>query len=494
MVTEEENLTASHLYSYYQPSQCGRRIYLQHLSVPEAEPSPYEQVLLELGERHEKAYLSTLEKVEDISSVSFANRISLTRSLIESRASIIYQPALRAESIWGSTRRTISGEPDFIVLKGDSYTIRDCKISRRINDKDHPEILRQLELYGWLFEETVGHSPAGLEVVSGTGEIVEVPYYGGGDALEVLHTVDHFQKIPEEPYNPVGWSNCRPCGYFERCWNMAESSNDLALVPEVDKGLVNELRSRGVKTIEELAGLDEGFLFELKRPWGKRVQKVGKKATTIIRQAKAIVEGRELVIGKLPLPATDNIVVFDVEGLPPHLDESDKVYLWGLKVFGTRVSSYMPALAEFGADGDRNGWLGFLENCSKIFSLYGDLPFIHWSAYEGSKVRTYIERYGDPEGVAARVQGNLIDLLKVTKDAIVLPDYSYGLKRVEKLAGYKRSLPEATGDWSMAKYIEATETQDPVQRQRVMNEILEYNREDLEATWAVLQWLKRKLI
>ncbi len=76
----------------------------------------------------------------------------------------------------------------------------------------------------------------------------------------------------------------------------------------------------------------------------------------------------------------------------------------------------------------------------------------------------------------------------------MLPDYSYSLKRVEKLAGYKRSLPEATGDWSMAKYIEATETQDPVERQRVMKEILEYNREDLEATSAVLQWLKRKLI
>ena len=44
----------------------------------------------------------------------------------------------------------------------------------------------------------------------------------------------------------------------------------------------------------------------------------------------------------------------------------------------------------------------------------------------------------------------------------------------------------------MAKYIEATETGDEDVREKVMNTILDYNREDLEATWAVLTWLKSK--
>ena len=42
----------------------------------------------------------------------------------------------------------------------------------------------------------------------------------------------------------------------------------------------------------------------------------------------------------------------------------------------------------------------------------------------------------------------------------------------------------------MAKYIEATETDDEVERAAIMDEILAYNREDLEATWAVMEWLK----
>lgn len=44
----------------------------------------------------------------------------------------------------------------------------------------------------------------------------------------------------------------------------------------------------------------------------------------------------------------------------------------------------------------------------------------------------------------------------------------------------------------MAKYIEATETEDEQQRAEVMAEILQYNREDLEATWHVLEWLLTK--
>ena len=42
----------------------------------------------------------------------------------------------------------------------------------------------------------------------------------------------------------------------------------------------------------------------------------------------------------------------------------------------------------------------------------------------------------------------------------------------------------------MARYIEATETDDEGLRASIMDEILDYNREDLEATWAVLRWLR----
>ena len=43
-----------------------------------------------------------------------------------------------------------------------------------------------------------------------------------------------------------------------------------------------------------------------------------------------------------------------------------------------------------------------------------------------------------------------------------------------------------------AKYTEATETEGEDERDAVMGEIFKYNEEDLEATWAVFQWLRSK--
>lgn len=53
-------------------------------------------------------------------------------------------------------------------------------------------------------------------------------------------------------------------------------------------------------------------------------------------------------------------------------------------------------------------------------------------------------------------------------------------------------MEEEACDWAIANCIEATETEDKKQRDELMDQILAYNGEDLEAIWAVLQWLKSK--
>jgi predicted RecB family nuclease len=121
---------------------------------------------------------------------------------------------------------------------------------------------------------------------------------------------------------------------------------------------------------------------------------------------------------------------------------------------------------------------------------YGSIPFVLWSHYERTKIKGYIERHGDTNGVAARIIENLLDLLPVTQKAVMLPLPSYGLKVVEEYVGFQRTQDEYGGAWSMAHYIEATETENEATRQKLMSDILKYNEEDLAATWAVLCWLK----
>jgi predicted RecB family nuclease len=134
-----------------------------------------------------------------------------------------------------------------------------------------------------------------------------------------------------------------------------------------------------------------------------------------------------------------------------------------------------------------------LANAKHIFEIYGDIPLVHWASYEKTNVSKYIQRYGDPDGIAARVIANLLDLLPIIQNSIILPVPSFSLKVIERHVGYKRKKADSDGRWAMATFIEATETSDEEKREQLMGEILAYNQEDLEATWAVFQWLISKV-
>src|ERR1039457_1201733 len=128
------------------------------------------------------------------------------------------------------------------------------------------------------------------------------------------------------------------------------------------------------------------------------------------------------------IPSFPSYVMFDLEGMPPYLDEIENIYLWGIQVFGEKTSEFMPAVAGFGQDGDRDGLLAFLSNAKSVFETCGDIPFVHWASYEKTKLNLYINRYGDADGIAERVKANLLDLLTVANNSIILPLPSFSLK------------------------------------------------------------------
>ncbi len=103
----------------------------------------------------------------------------------------------------------------------------------------------------------------------------------------------------------------------------------------------------------------------------------------------------------------------------------------------------------------------------------------------------YVNRFGGPNGTAERVLSNLLDLHRVTHDSVILPLPSYSLKVIEQYIGFKRTQEEYGGEWAMATYIEATKTRDENKRTEFINQILKYNEEDLNATWAAFEWLRR---
>ena len=167
-------LTASDLYSYMRPARCELRIHLLHRREEQAAPSVFEELLLRLGTRHEREYLDSLGGVLNLTGLSEGARLDATRQAVADGVPVIYQGALEAEAELLGVACTIYGEPDFFVRRGNGYVIRDAKLSRRINETEHPEIVQSLRLYGWLYEQTFGLPPAALEVFAGDLRLVEI--------------------------------------------------------------------------------------------------------------------------------------------------------------------------------------------------------------------------------------------------------------------------------------------------------------------------------
>jgi predicted RecB family nuclease len=487
-------MIASDFMTYYRPSRCEMRVFLRHRGEKEAEPSAFEEVLRRLGIQHEQEHLATLGAYVDLSGLTFDMRVRRTLEAITNRVAVIYQPAFQVNTIISGTYVEVVGMPDFLIFDGNGYVIRDSKLSRRIDDDNHPEILLQVGLYGWLFRKACGSRPKAIQVHSGTNEIINIPYDGGTTALTMLAKILALKQLKQEEYEPVGYSKCGGCGFNERCWAQAEAASDVALIPDVDQSLAKALHEIGVCTREELlAAFNVTSLNEFKRPVGTRQQKVGKRAERILLFADAMEKQQEKILAVPAIPSFPNYVMFDLEGMPPQFDdELDRIYLWGMQVFGDNPTEFMPSVAGFGTNGDKEGWLDFLGKAEQIFQQYGDIRFVHWASYEKTYLDRYIKRFGDVDGIAARVKANLLDLLTVARDSVVLPVPSFSLKVIEKYVGYKRTQTVYGGDFSMAMFIEAVETSDEAKRNELMGEILKYNSEDLAATWAVFQWLKSK--
>ncbi len=486
-------LTASDFHIYHQPEKCESRVYLKAVGTQGSDPSAYAEVLKRLGLQFEQQHLASFTNYLDLRGKSRIEREDETRAAVKRNERVIYQPALKAIHRIGSIEVEIVGDPDFLICVEGVYTIRDVKLARRINETDHPGILRQLELYGWLFQKTFGTPPSRIEIYTGKNESVRVDFDGGSQALAELEKILGIKNLSEPPYSPVGWSKCNPCTFKSVCWETAEKNRDVALVYGVDQSLARALRAQGVLNFDQLVSqFDVTSLAEFKRPRGEKMQRVGKSAENIIQMARSLISGKEIKLASPELPVAENYAMFDLEGLPPHMDDLQKIYLWGIQVYGVRSGGFLPAIAGFGEDGDRDGWIKFLENADTIFCQFGEIPFIHWHHYEATNIKMYIERFGDPSGVAERVLENMVDILPLVKKCVALPLPSYSLKAVEKYIGFKRTQDEFGGDWSIAKYIEATETNDHDLRQKTMDAILTYNKEDLAATWAVFDWFRKK--
>jgi len=485
----------SHFRDLFQPSYCERRVWLAankpDLAIADTD---FIQLLQEKGIAAEEAHVKTVGPIEipKYPEYEFPAGFEETRKMIESKVPIIYQGILISkDNQWMAI-------PDFLIYdkKTKRYILRDVKLAKNL--ERHPEIKLGMGLSRLLAEEVLGYEPI-LEVITGGGELLS-PYLApdGNIVKETMKLISKLKNLTDGPYETAGWSKCNPCPFFNYCWSEAWGSHHICTISGVEQGMSKELCGIGIKTWETL--LDKADdIADVTFQRGSQTQRIGPaRMEKILRQARCLSMNKHENIRPLMLPngyskGDRPIIIFDVENNMPMFEElllQIDVYLWGLLLVTDTLVKQELIIAPKGSKSDDKGWQLFLSAMSNIFDQYSDIPIVHFSSHEKTKVSSYINNYGDAHSIGQRIVDNLWDLYPAILNSVTLPVPSYSLKEIEKFVGFKRTQEEYGGSWSIVRYNRYLEASTKKEADKIMNEIKIYNGEDLMATYEVYKWME----
>lgn len=490
-------LSAADLYTYFKPSRCQRRVNLIHH--PPAEQaqaaSAFYSHAQEADYHVERYYYKRLESPLDLSQLPPKERKKATLEAILNQVPVIYKPLL--ESPWQrkGKRVTLEATPDFLILGADGYVIRHCRMAKKINRENHPDIFWIAQLHAWVYSRIFGQPPAGIEVGNSTGQLIQIPFPEKKPLTDMLGHLLELRQAQELPYHPVSWTKCQSCDFRDFCWEVAREAQDIALIPTLESALILALRHSGIITVPQLLAEHSpeslaGFMWKE----GNQPRPIGaEKARNMLYMAESLISRKPILTRQPELPDTSHWVMFDVEGVPARPGQPEKVYLWGLYLMGEHSRNLQMISTALNRQADRSHWFDFLNQAQELFDTYGDVPFVHWGSFEPYCIKLYSQRFGDRRGTARRIQENLFDFFHLLKQSVIVPLPSYSLKVIEKYVGFERPDQDTGGYWSVVNYLKSVSTKNPQRRQQILDQLLAYNCSDLQAMWHVMTWFQQLL-
>lgn len=293
---------------------------------------------------------------------------------------------------------------------------------------------------------------------------------------------------------PVVSSECQYCVWQTYCQTKLDA-DDLSLritKAPLDVHEVRILRSLGVTTVADLAAADidsllESFLPETsQRPGGEDRLRMAQ------RRARMLDAGTELerrTEGPIDLPRHDLEIDIDVE-----TSAADRVYLWGFWVddalAGTRQYVHFSSFSDADAAGEAVlateafTWLRELVDGR-------DAAVYHYSDYEVVRINRLVSRCDESgEWMAQLAASSFVDLFRLVKKHFFGAN-GLGLKVVATATtGFEWRDPEPGGLNSQTWFDEAVNGESEEIREQAKTRVLEYNEDDVRATWHLRNWLR----
>jgi predicted RecB family nuclease len=451
--------------------------------------NPHAELIRCKGDEHEAAYVARLRADgRRIVAIDFEDRdwdraAAQTERAIHEGADVVFQAAL--------TDGTWRGFADFVERIPDgAHEVVDTKLARRVK----PEHVLQLCFYTEQLARIQGRWPAEMHVVIGTGERES---FRPADFLayyrrlreRFLDAVEH--RRPTYPY-PVDF--CGLCDFLFLCKERWAADDHLTLVAGVSRLQVERLEAVGIRTLEALAEADPDTKVPSMR--AHTFQGLNQQARLQLHQRRTgehiiehLPEEPERGFALLPEPDPGD-VWFDLEGDPWFEPARGLEYLFGWVELGEDGVPRYEHVWAHDRDSERQAFERLVDHIVERRRRFPGMHVYHYAAYERTALTRLMGEHGTREAeIDDLLRGEvLVDLFRVTKQALRASVPSYSIKEVEKLYGFERQAEVGGGSESVTDFETWLDTGDD----SLLDGIRVYNEEDCVSLYELHRWLLRR--
>ena len=492
-------LTASDLTAYL---ECGhlvrleRRTALGEIERPGREPAA--ALLARKGAAHEQRFLDRLraeghEIVEfPLSSSGLEASLDAARRTEEAMArgiEVIAQATLFDGERLGRAdvlRRTPTKSERWPW----SYEVVDAKLSLTTQ----PAAIVQLCFYSEQVERLQGNAPRSFHLVLGDGALCAYPLKAYSAYYRALdRAFREYLTQTEDPY-PVPVSYCLRCAWSDRCAQRRDEDDHLSLVAGMRGDQIAKLEASGINTIAALArASDDARPARLAERSFSRLRRQAA-LQTLQREAERTGRTDGYRYELLPLqegegfalmpPSSPGDVFFDMEGDPLYEPGRGLEYLFGNQLpEGSYVAFWALAPSEERA--------AFEQCVDFFFARHARDPHMHvyhYAPYEKSALRRLAATYETrEEEVDALLRADVfVDLFAVVRQALLISQPSYSIKKLEPFYGFTRATDVRAGDDSILAF---EQWRLEPERRDVLHDIQRYNEDDCRSTYELRLWL-----
>ena len=294
---------------------------------------------------------------------------------------------------------------------------------------------------------------------------------------------------------PIANRECGWCQWWDVCRPQLDD-DDLSLrisKSPLDVHEIRVLRDLGVATVTELAASDPELLLPDYLPRVTHREGAEERLRLAWRRSVLMANGVDfdrVTQGPIALPAATVEIDLDVE-----TSVGDRVYLWGFLVSDARDGSHyyrhFSAFDELDDDTEVSLAEAAMDWLRGTVDGVDTLVF-HYSDYEVVRLER-LARRSDSAGLGWALdwaRQHYFDLFTVVRTHF-FGTQGLGLKVVaSKAAGFSWRDAAPGGLNSQAWFDEAVAGQSEGQRSAARQRVLEYNEDDVEATWHVRRWLR----